>query len=107
ASTGPSTDRLEPDPDAVNAIAGLLAGAKRPVVILGSDVWSDHAEEAALCFVEEAGTPAIANGMGRGIVPGGHPNLVTEARSRALGTADVVVVVGTPLDFRLGFGRFG
>lgn len=106
-STGPSKDRLEPDPDAVASIVRLLAQARRPVVILGSDVWSDHAEEAALRFVQETGIPAIANGMGRGIVPGGHPNLVTKARSRALGTADLVVVVGTPLDFRLGFGRFG
>lgn len=106
-STGPSTQRLEPDPAEIAKIAGLLASAKRPVIILGSDVWADHAEEAALRFVEETGMPAIANGMGRGILPGGHANLVTKARSRALGVADVVVVVGTPLDFRLGFGRFG
>jgi acetolactate synthase-1/2/3 large subunit len=45
--------------------------------------------------------------MGRGIVPGGHPLLVTKARSQALGGADLVVVVGTPLDFRLGYGTFG
>lgn len=106
-SSGPSTERLEPDPAAIAKIAGLLASARRPVLILGTDVWADHAEEAALRFVEESGIAAIANGMGRGIVPGGHANLVTKARSRALGVADVVVVVGTPLDFRLGFGRFG
>ena len=51
--------------------------------------------------------PAITNGMGRGIVPGGHPLLVTKARGAALGGADLVVVVGTPLDFRLGYGVFG
>lgn len=106
-STGLPTPGIDPDPDALATIAGLLAAAKRPVLILGTDVWADRAEDAALRFVEESGIPAIANGMGRGIVPGGHANLVTKARSRALGTADVVVVVGTPLDFRLGFGRFG
>src|SRR5213592_2000025 len=42
-----------------------------------------------------------------GVVPGGHPLLVTKARSVALGGADLVVVVGTPLDFRLGYGVFG
>ncbi|GAA4370573.1 acetolactate synthase [Nocardioides caricicola] len=97
----------DPDPDAVTAIAGLLASAARPVLILGTDVWADHAEEAALRFVESAGVPAITNGMGRGIVPGGHPLLVTKARSHALKQADLVVVVGTPLDFRLGYGVFG
>ena len=49
----------------------------------------------------------IANGQGRGILPGGHPLLVTRARASALGGADLVIVVGTPLDFRLGYGRFG
>ncbi|GAA4695469.1 acetolactate synthase [Nocardioides conyzicola] len=97
----------DPDPDAVARIAALLAGASRPVLILGTDVWADHAEEAALRFVEAVGVPTITNGMGRGIVPGGHPLLVTKARSTALGGADLVVVVGTPLDFRLGYGVFG
>ncbi|RLV56799.1 acetolactate synthase [Aeromicrobium phragmitis] len=106
-STGGAMTPVEPDGDRITQIAALLARAERPVIILGSDVWSDHAEEAARRFVEEAGVPAIANGMGRGVLPGGHELLVTKARSRALGTCDLAVVVGTPLDFRLGFGRFG
>lgn len=106
-ANGAGAAPIEPDGDAIATIARLLAGSSRPVVILGTDVWADHAEQAALRFVEESGIAAIANGMGRGIVPGGHPQLVTKARSRALGTADLVIVVGTPLDFRLGFGRFG
>ena len=85
----------------------LLAAAERPVLILGTDVWADRAEEAALRLVEALGIPAITNGMGRGVVPGGHPLLVTKARGQALGGADLVVVVGTPLDFRLGYGVFG
>ncbi|NYD41209.1 acetolactate synthase [Nocardioides panaciterrulae] len=97
----------EPDPDALTRVAELLAGARRPVLVLGTDVWADGAEEAALRLVEEAGLPAITNGMGRGVVPGGHPLLVTKARGRALGGSDLVVVVGTPLDFRLGYGTFG
>jgi acetolactate synthase I/II/III large subunit len=97
----------DPDPDAVGRVAELLAGASRPVLILGTDVWADHAEDAALRLVEAAGVPAITNGMGRGVVPGGHPLLVTKARGTALKGADLVVVVGTPLDFRLGYGVFG
>ena len=45
--------------------------------------------------------------MGRGLVPGGHPQLVTKARSTSFNQADLVIVVGTPLDFRLGYGLFG
>jgi acetolactate synthase-1/2/3 large subunit len=97
----------EPDTDAIERIARLLADSERPVLILGTDVWADGAERAALDLVEAVGVPAITNGMGRGIVPGGHPLLVTKARGRALNAADLVVVVGTPLDFRLGYGVFG
>src|SRR6195952_4821020 len=99
--------RSEPDGDAITEIAELLGRAERPVLVMGTDVWADGAEEAALRLVEEAGVPAITNGMGRGVIPGGHPLLVTKARGAALGGADLVVVVGTPLDFRLGYGTFG
>ena len=53
------------------------------------------------------GLPVITNGMGRGIVPRRPPLLVTKARSAAFGQCDLAVVVGAPLDFRLGYGRFG
>ncbi len=97
----------EPDSDAIGAIAKLLASASRPVLILGTDVWADGAEAAALRFVEDLGLPTITNGMGRGLVPGGHRLLATKARGHALNHADLVIVVGTPLDFRLGYGIFG
>jgi acetolactate synthase-1/2/3 large subunit len=98
---------VEPDPDAVSDVGALLGNAERPVLIIGSDVWADGAEEAARRLVEESGIPAVTNGMGRGVLPGGHPLLVTKARGLALGRSDLVVVVGTPLDFRLGYGVFG
>ncbi|GCD88288.1 acetolactate synthase [Nocardioides sp. LS1] len=107
APSGRRMPGAEPDTDALDRIAALLAAAERPALVLGTDVWADGAEVAALRFVEAVGIPAITNGMGRGVVPGGHPLLVTKARGQALGTADLVVVVGTPLDFRLGYGAFG
>jgi acetolactate synthase-1/2/3 large subunit len=99
--------RVAPDDDALATVGALLAEATRPVLVLGTDVWADGAEEAALRFVTDTGVPVITNGMGRGVVPGGHPQLVTKARSLAFNGADLVVVVGTPLDFRLGYGVFG
>ena len=96
-----------PDTDAVDRIAGLLAAASQPVLVLGSDVWADGAEDAALRCAEALGLPTIPNGMGRGILPAAHPLLVTKARGTAFGAADLVIVVGTPLDFRLGYGVFG
>jgi acetolactate synthase-1/2/3 large subunit len=103
----PPADGDKPDPEAVDGIARLLAAAQRPVLVLGSDVWMDHAEHDARAAAEKLQLPVIANGQGRGVLPSGHPLLVTRARASALGGADLVIVVGTPLDFRLGYGRFG
>ncbi|GAA5152442.1 acetolactate synthase [Nocardioides marinquilinus] len=107
APTGHRAEPIEPDGDAVAKVARLLAEASRPLLVLGTDVWADGAEVAALRLVEQVGLPALTNGMGRGVIPGGHRLLVTKARSKALKEADLVVVVGTPLDFRLGYGVFG
>lgn len=96
-----------PDPDSISAIARLLAAASRPVLVLGSDVWLDRADQAARLAAEELRLPVIANGQGRGVLTAGHELLVTRARSVAFGQADLVIVVGTPLDFRLGYGEFG
>jgi acetolactate synthase-1/2/3 large subunit len=97
----------EPDPGAVAAIAALLAQASRPVLVLGSDVWLDGAHQAARMAAEALRLPVVANGQGRGILPAGHELLVTRARSVAFGQADLVIVAGTPLDFRLAYGQFG
>ena len=96
-----------PDPGDVSRIAYLLRAARRPVLVLGSDVWLGGAEHAARRAAEELRLPVVANGQARGVLPRGHDLLVTRARSVALGGADLVVVVGTPLDFRLGYGSFG
>jgi acetolactate synthase-1/2/3 large subunit len=96
-----------PDPADMDVIAGLLAGASRPVLVLGSDVWLGAADTAARAAAEELSLPVITNGQARGVLPAGHDLLVTRARSVAFREADLVVVVGTPLDFRLGYGEFG
>ncbi|HEY6280007.1 MAG TPA: acetolactate synthase [Streptosporangiaceae bacterium] len=110
ATAGPgSAGAAGPGPGlaAVAAIATLLAGASRPVLVLGSDVWLGGAETAARAAAEELRLPVITNGQGRGILPAGHDLLVTRARSVAFAEADLVIVAGTPLDFRLGYGEFG
>jgi acetolactate synthase I/II/III large subunit len=95
------------DTGAVDRIAALLAAAQRPVLVLGSDVWLGGADTQARLAAEELRLPVVANGQGRGILPAGHELQVTRARSIALREADLVLVVGAPLDFRLGYGEFG
>jgi acetolactate synthase-1/2/3 large subunit len=105
--TGAAPAPLEPDPDEVRRAAELVAGAQRPVIVAGSDVWSGDAVDALRAAAEALGVPVFTNGMGRGALPPEHPLAFAKARRAALGGADVVVVVGTPLDFRLSFGDFG
>ncbi len=97
----------DPDPDAIERVARLLAEAERPVLIAGGDVYWAHAEHPVRDLVESARLPVVVNGLGRGTLPADHELAKTRVRSVALREADLVVVAGTPLDFRLGFGNFG
>ena len=93
-----------PDGDALDRAVSLLAGARRPVIMAGTNVWWSHAETALLRLAEQQRIPVLMNGMARGMVPADHELAFSRARSKALGEADVALVVGVPMDFRLGFG---
>jgi acetolactate synthase-1/2/3 large subunit len=96
--------RVQSDPEFVSRAARLLERAERPAIIAGSSIWWDDAPEAVAQLAERTGAPVYLNGAGRGALPPEHPNFFTHTRKDALGEADVVIVAGTPLDFRLGYG---
>jgi acetolactate synthase-1/2/3 large subunit len=100
-----SAPRPAPPPADVERLAALLASATRPAVVAGSGVYWDGAWDALAALAERAGAPVFTNGMGRGCLPHDHPWAFQLARGLALREADVVLVLGTPLDFRLGYGR--
>ncbi len=95
----------EADPDELQEASRLLAGAERPVLIAGGDVWWAGAWEALRLLVEELRVPAFVNGLGRGCLAADHELAFSRARP-LMKEADVIAVVGTPLDFRLSFGEF-
>jgi acetolactate synthase-1/2/3 large subunit len=107
APGAPQVPVIEPDPDDVGRAATLIAEALRPIIIAGSDVYGANAVGALREAAEALHVPVFTNGMGRGALPSQHPLAFSKARRTALTGADVVVVIGTPLDFRLGFGDFG
>jgi acetolactate synthase-1/2/3 large subunit len=107
APGAPDVPVLEPDPDEVAKAAQLIASAQRPVIIAGSDVYAGNAVAALREAAEALHVPVFTNGMGRGALPPEHPLAFAKSRRAALKGADVVVVIGTPLDFRLSFGDFG
>jgi acetolactate synthase-1/2/3 large subunit len=102
-----SSPRAFGDPRELMKAAELLNGAERPVVVAGSGVWWDGAATQLAATAENGRLPVFLNGSGRGALPPGYELLFRHARSAALEEADVVCVVGTPLDFRLRYGRFG
>jgi acetolactate synthase-1/2/3 large subunit len=97
----------EPDPDRVAALAQALASAARPAIVAGTDVYWEGAWPELAAVAEHLRVPVFANGMGRGCLPADHELAFSRTRSLLKREADLVVVVGTPLDFRLGFGDFG
>lgn len=98
---------LEADPSEVALAAELLAKAERPALIAGTDVFWGGASAALAQMVEAYGIPTFVNGLGRGSLPADHELYFSRTRGMLKSDADVVVVVGTPLDFRLSFGSFG
>lgn len=101
----PVQAELPVDEVAVDAIARLLDAAERPIFIAGSNVWLDGAEVVLRELAEAAQIPVFMNGQGRGCLPADHPLAFARARSAAMKDADLVIVAGTPMDFRLGFGQ--
>ena len=98
---------VDPDPDAVAGVARLVGAARRPVLFLGGDVYWAGADEAVAALATEARLPVFVNDLARGLLPADHELAFARARSLAFERADLVVVAGTPLDFRVGFGSFG
>jgi acetolactate synthase I/II/III large subunit len=94
-----------PDPDLVQHASRLIRDAERPAVIAGGSVWWAHAESELTELIEGAHLPLSVNGMARGMLPPGHPLFFPRARGPALGEADLIVVIGALLDFRLNYGQ--
>src|SRR3954465_14129513 len=106
-----STEALEladplaaPAADGVEHAAELLRGAGRPVVMAGTGLYWARAEDSLRRLCEELSVPVFLNGLARGCVPADHPQFFSRARSSGLKGADVALVIGVPMDFRLGFG---
>ena len=90
--------------DEVDRAAELLRAAEKPVVMAGTGLYWARGEHALRDLCDELQIPVFLNGLARGCVPADHPMFFSRARSAGLKRADVALVVGVPMDFRLGFG---
>jgi acetolactate synthase-1/2/3 large subunit len=92
------------DGDALDRAAELLRGAERPVVMAGTGLYWARAEKELQALSAELQIPVFLNGLARGCVAADDPHFFSRARGTGLKGADVALVIGVPMDFRLGFG---
>jgi len=86
----------------VKEIIDLLKKAKQPVLISGMGiVWSEAAKELQ-DWVEQAGIPFYTTPQGRGVIPEDHDHCFLSARSTAFREADLIMVVGTRMNYVIG-----
>jgi acetolactate synthase I/II/III large subunit len=93
------------DPADIEKLADILVSAERPAVLLGQQVWASQGHNAAISFIRSLDIPAYMNGASRGMLPQGDPHHFDRTRGDAFKNADVILIVGTPFDFRMGYGK--
>ncbi len=92
------------DPEYIKKVVDILKTTERPMVLAGSDIWWNQASEELREFIEMIDSPVFLNAMGRGSLPFEHPNLGNQGRRYGMVKSDTVILIGTPIDFRLGYG---
>jgi len=93
------------DPRDIEKLADILVDAERPAILYGQQVWTARGHEEAIALLRGLEIPGYFNGASRGLLPPGDPHHFDRTRSQAFANADVLIVVGTPFDFRMGYGR--
>ena len=93
-----------PAAEGVERAAAVLRDAERPVIMAGTNLYWGRGEDALRALAEARGVPVFLNGLARGCLPADHELCFSRARGAGLKGADVALVIGVPMDFRLGFG---
>jgi acetolactate synthase-1/2/3 large subunit len=89
----------------IERLADILVDAERPAILYGQQVWAARGHEQAIALLRGLDIPGYFNGGSRGLLPPGDPHHFDRTRSQAFAKADVIVIVGTPFDFRMGYGK--
>jgi acetolactate synthase I/II/III large subunit len=93
------------DPRDIEKLADILVNAERPAILYGQQVWTARGQVEAIDLLRGLDIPGYFNGASRGLLPPGDPHHFDRTRTQAFASADVLVIVGTPFDFRMGYGK--
>ena len=93
------------DPRDIERLADILVNSERPAILFGQQVWAARGDKEAVELLRTLDIPGYFNGASRGLLPPGDPHHFDRTRSEAFAKADVIVIIGTPFDFRMGYGK--
>lgn len=93
------------DPADIERLADILVNARKPAVLFGQQVWASQSHKEAIAFAKALDIPSYMNGAARGMMPNDDEHHFDRTRSDAFADADVILIVGTPFDFRMGYGK--
>ena len=93
------------DPRDIEKLADILVNAERPAILYGQQVWTARGHKEAIALLRGLDIPGYFNGASRGLLPPGDPHHFDRTRTQAFANADVLLIVGTPFDFRMGYGK--
>jgi len=93
------------DPSDIEKLADILVDSERPAILYGQQVWTARGHEEAIALLRGLDIPGYFNGGSRGLLPPDDAHHFDRTRGNAFADADVIVIVGTPFDFRMGYGR--
>ena len=96
---------MVPSAESVERAMKLLAGAKRPAVLIGKGAAFARVEDKLKKFVEATGIPFYPMSMAKGVIPDKHPLSALSTRSLIMEQADVVMLVGARLNWLLSRGH--
>jgi acetolactate synthase-1/2/3 large subunit len=100
-----ASTRAVGNPEDIEKLADLLVNAERPAILFGQQVWAARGDKEAIELLRGLDIPGYFNGASRGLLSPGDPHHFDRTRTQAFAKADVVVIVGTPFDFRMGYGK--
>lgn len=96
---------VAPNADSVKRAADLIAGARKPVFLLGKGAAYAQVDDKIRNLIESTGIPYYPMSMAKGLLPDNHPLSALSARSTIMKEADVVVLVGARLNWLLSRGH--
>ncbi len=96
--------KSQADIESIKQVSEILHVSERPAILFGQQVWQSRSQNEAIDFIERLQIPAYTNGASRGMIDSKSTYCFDRTRGDAFKDADTIIIVGTPFDFRMGYG---